>query len=73
MAMGSPTMPVPGMPTPIAFLSTLALSNTSILVGVEPNTSVALAVASATAIGSVHPIAGTTSCLINEIIELIVS
>ena len=68
MAMGSPIIPVPGMPTPMAFLRMLALSRAVIFAGREPRASVALAVASATAIGSVQPMAGTTSLLINDII-----
>ena len=71
--MGSPTMPVPGMPTPIAFLSMLALSDTEICLGTPPNTSLALATASATAIGSVQPIAGTTSRFTNAIIRFLSS
>ena len=61
---------VPGMPTPIAFLSMLALSNTEIRSGRRPSTSAARAVQSDTAIGSVHPIAGTISLFIRAIIEL---
>ena len=60
MAIGKPIIPVPGIPTPIAFLSTLALSRTSIRSGVCAKSSLAFAAHSATAIGSVHPMAGTT-------------
>ena len=67
-AMGRPIMPVPGMPTPMAFFKMLAESNTSILSGIVPRASFALAVARATAIGSVQPMAGTTSLCIREII-----
>ena len=59
--MGRPIIPVPGMPTPIAFFRILALSNTFILSGFVSSVSVALATHNATAMGSVHPIAGTTS------------
>ena len=69
--MGRPTIPVPGIPTPMAFFSILALSKTSIFSGFTPNVSAALATQSATAIGSVHPIAGMTSFLINSIICLL--
>ena len=61
-------MPVPGIPTPIAFFKILALNNTSIFSGFTPNVSAALATQSATAIGSVHPIAGITSFFISSII-----
>ena len=61
MAMGRPIMPVPGIPTPIAFFRMLALSITVIFSGRLPSISVALATQSATAIGSVQPTAGTTS------------
>ena len=68
-------MPVPGIPTPIAFFKILALNNTSIfsgfipnVSGFTPNVSAALATQSATAIGSVHPIAGITSFFISSII-----
>ena len=52
-----------GMPTPMAFLSILGLSSTSMLSGRLPNRVAALAVHNATAIGSVQPMAGTTSLL----------
>ena len=68
MAMGNPTIPVPGMPTPIAFLRMLALKKTSIFCGRVPNISVAFAVASATQMGSVQPIAGTTQCRTSAVI-----
>ena len=68
MAIGSPTIPVPGMPTPIAFFRILALSLTSTRSGLCPSSSVALAVASATQTGSVQPMAGTTPFLIMRII-----
>ena len=68
MAMGRPIMPVPGMPTPMAFLRMLALSSAVIFSGLVPNASVARATHRATAMGSVHPTAGTTSRLINAII-----
>ena len=58
--MGSPTIPVPGMPTPIAFLRMLALRRAQIRVGSVPSRSVARAVANATQMGSVQPMAGTT-------------
>ena len=69
-AIGSPIMPpVPGMPTPIAFFRMLALKCNIICSGIKPGflpswflkSSTALATQSATAIGSVHPMAGTTS------------
>ena len=69
MAIGSPTMPVPGMPTPMAFLSMFALNDTAISFGTPPSTSLAFATANATAIGSVHPIAGTTSRFTNAMIR----
>lgn len=50
-----------GMPTPMAFFRMLALSRASILSGLQPNFSVAYAVHNATDMGSVQPIAGTTS------------
>lgn len=53
--------PVPGIPTPMAFLRMLALNRAVIFSGREPSVSVARATHSATAIGSVHPMAGTTS------------
>ena len=70
IAMGSPTIFVPGIPTPIAFFNMLALRYTFIFSGTVSNTSVALATHSETAIGSVHPIAGTTSFLIKLMIRL---
>ena len=66
--MGSPTISVPGIPTPIAFFSIFALNNTSIFSGFILRVSAALATQSATAMGSVHPIAGITSFLIKSII-----
>ena len=60
MATGSPVMPVPGIPTPIAFLRIFALSRASIFSGVQPSNSVARLTASATHPGSVQPTAGTT-------------
>ena len=66
-AMGSPIIPVPGMPTPMAFLSILALKRTSMDVGDSPRVWAACAAAKATATGSVHPVAGTTSFLISSI------
>ena len=60
IAMGRPIIPVPGMPTPIAFLKMFALSLTSMCSGCEPSISAAFATQRATAIGSVQPIAGTT-------------
>ena len=65
---GRPIIPVPGIPTPIAFFSTLSLKRTSIFSGIVPSVSFAFATANATATGSVHPIAGTTSFLIRSII-----
>ena len=73
MAMGSPIMPVPGMPTPMAFFRILALSHTVILVGTRPNSSVARATHSATAMGSVQPTAGTTSRFISARMRTLVS
>ena len=67
-AIGSPIIPVPGIPTPIAFLRMLALRRTAILSGLAPSVSAARAVHSATAIGSVHPMAGTTSRLMRSMI-----
>ena len=67
-AIGKPIIPVPGMPTPMAFFSMLPLSNTRIFSGRWPKSSVALAVQSATAIGSVQPTAGTTCRLISAMI-----
>ena len=49
------------MPTPIPFLSILGLTKASTIFGASPKTSLALAAAYASAIGSVHPIAGTSS------------
>ena len=72
-AMGSPIIPVPGMPTPMAFFNILAESKTSILSGIVPRASLALATARATAIGSVQPMAGTTSLCIREMILSLVS
>ena len=67
MAMGSPTIPVPGIPTPMAFLRMFAESRTSMRAGtrsLHPFTvwsfSVARAQARATQMGSVQPMAGTT-------------
>ena len=68
MAMGSPIIPVPGIPTPMAFFRILALSRATIFSGLQPNCSLAFAVHRATAIGSVHPIAGTTSLCTKAII-----
>jgi hypothetical protein len=48
----------------------LALNFTSTFCGSSPNNSVAFAAHNATAIGSVQPIAGTTSRFINAIIAL---
>ena len=48
MAIGRPSIPVPGMPTPIAFFKIFALSNASIFSGRQPNLSVAFAVHNAT-------------------------
>src|SRR3712207_2392071 len=64
-AMGKPIIPVPGIPTPMAFFSMLALSHTVIFSGLWQRFSVALAVQRATAIGSVQPTAGTTSFCIS--------
>ena len=50
-----------------------ALNDTVICFGTLPNTSLALATASATAIGSVHPIAGTTSRFTNAMIRFLSS
>ena len=71
MAIGSPIIPVPGMPTPIAFLRILALRCASMRWGLQPSISVALATQSATAMGSVQPIAGITSCLMSAIIDVL--
>ena len=68
--MCSPTIPVPGMPTPIPFLSMFPLTSAEISSSssgrcpgphLSASISAALAVASATAMGSVHPSAGFTS------------
>ena len=64
--MGNPIMPVPGIPTPIAFFRMLALSKTVIFSGISCNISFARAVQRDTAIGSVHPTAGTTSLFTSE-------
>ena len=66
-------MPVPGMPTPMAFFSMLALSSTLISSGLRPSVSAAFAVQSATAIGSVQPMAGTTSLCMSLTMRLLVS
>ena len=63
-------MPVPGMPTPMAFFNIFALRCRMILSGVFPSTSAHFAAQRATAIGSVHPIAGTTSRFIRSMICL---
>ncbi len=55
--------PVLGTVTHIAFLTMLPLHSTSTLSGIQPRTSLALAAAKAIAIGSVQPIAGTSSSL----------
>ena len=74
-AMGRPTMPVPGMPTPIPFLRMLPLTSTAMRKsavcrqrGQSPQCeqfsemmSTAFATARATAMGSVQPRAGFTS------------
>jgi hypothetical protein len=44
----------------MAFFKMFALNDTLMLTGMVPKTSVALAVARATQMGSVQPIAGTT-------------
>ena len=67
-AIGRPIMSVPGMPTPMAFFRILALRNTLMCSGRQPRVSVALATHNATAIGSVQPIAGTTSLFIRAMI-----
>ena len=67
-AMGRPIIPVPGMPTPMAFFRILAESSTSMRSGTEPSSSTALHTHSATAIGSVQPTAGTTSLLTRAMI-----
>ena len=68
MAIGKPIIPVPGMPTPIAFFKMFADKNALIFSGFCPNSSVARAVQSATAIGSVQPTAGTTCRCIKSMI-----
>jgi hypothetical protein len=68
MAIGRPIIPVPGIPTPMAFFSMLALRSTEIFLGLSPSVSVAFATQRATAIGSVQPIAGTTSFFMSAII-----
>ena len=60
-AMFRPISPVPGTMTPIPFLSRLALTSTQRRSGMAPRVSAALAAVRATAMGSVHPRAGTTS------------
>ena len=65
---GVPIIPVPGIPTPIAFFRILALSNTVIFSGRLFSTSAAFATHNATAIGSVQPMAGITSDLTKAII-----
>jgi hypothetical protein len=52
----------------MAFLRILALSKALILSGLLPSVSVAFATQRATAMGSVHPIAGTTSRFIRAMI-----
>ncbi len=69
--MGRPIIPVPGMPTPMAFLIMLPLRRSSIFSGKVPKTSVALATQSETAAGSVQPIAGTTSRLMRSIMRFL--
>ena len=61
-------MPVPGMPTPIAFFKILALKRTLIFSGIVPSVSAAFDTHNATAIGSVQPIAGITSRCTKSII-----
>ena len=73
MAMGRPVIPVPGMPTPIAFFRMLALSKAVMCAGFCPSFSVALAVHNATHIGSVQPMAGTTSSCTRAMIRSRVS
>ena len=68
IAMGRPIIPVPGIPTPMAFFRMFALSSAVIFSGLHPSVSVARAVQSATAMGSVQPTAGTTSRCISAII-----
>ena len=60
IAIGKPIIPVPGIPTPMAFLRIFAESNTRTFSGLEPSSSAARATHNATAIGSVQPTAGTT-------------
>ncbi len=62
-AIGSPTMPVPGIPTPKPFFMMLPLRAISALSTGLPKSFAEVAAASATAIGSVQPSAGTTSLL----------
>ena len=69
MAMGSPTIPVPGIPTPMAFFSIFALRKTPAATGLSPSTSAARATQRDTHIGSVHPIAGTTCCFTNRMMR----
>ena len=64
---------VPGIPTPMAFFSMLALSHTAMRLGTQPRISFAFATANATAIGSVHPMAGTTSRFTSAIIRFLSS
>ena len=73
MAMGRPIMPVPGIPTPMAFFRMLPLRLATICSGCCPNCSLAFAVQRATAIGSVQPMAGTTSCWTRAIMRSRVS
>ena len=68
MAMGRPIIPVPGIPTPIAFFRMFADRCASIFSGRHPRSSVARATQSDTHIGSVQPTAGTTSRLMRLII-----
>lgn len=70
MAMGRPIMPVPGMPTPMAFFRILALRS-SVIDWISPlRMLAACATVSATATGSVHPVAGSTSrCIILMILS----
>ena len=69
IAIGRPIIPVPGIPTPIAFLSTLALRRTSTDSGTLPKASFARATHKATATGSVQPTAGTTSRFTSAVIS----
>ena len=66
--MGRPIIPVPGIPTPIAFFRMFALRYKEICSGTQPKVSVAFATQSDTAIGSVQPMAGTTSRCIRAMI-----